>query len=111
MLDNLLSNAVKFSSAYGYIEITALCDENKVQIDIMDSGPGVDNADGDRIFEPFYQGRNTPENHAKGTGLGLAIAKEHAVAHGGNIELVRDTGKCGAHFRLTLPTNSSESTS
>lgn len=111
MLDNLLSNAVKFSSAYGYIEITALCDENKVQIDIMDSGPGVDNADGDRIFEPFYQGRNTPENHAKGTGLGLAIAKEYAVAHGGNIELVRDTGKCGAHFRLTLPTNSSESTS
>lgn len=111
MLDNLLSNAVKFSSAYGHIEITALCHENKVQIDIMDSGPGVDNADGDRIFEPFYQGRNTPENHAKGTGLGLAIAKEYAVAHGGNIELVRDTGKCGAHFRLTMPTNSSESTS
>ncbi|MXS86350.1 histidine kinase [Nitrosomonas sp. HPC101] len=110
MLDNLLSNAVKFSPEYSHIEITVLYDEDKVQIDIMDSGPGVASIDEDRVFEPFYQGRNTPENHAKGTGLGLAIAKEYAVAHGGNIELVRNTGKCGAHFRLMLPINRSEST-
>ena len=111
MLDNLLSNAVKFSPTYGQIEVVVLSGKNKVQIDVMDSGPGVDNMDGDRIFEPFYQGRNTPENHAKGTGLGLAIAKEYATAHGGNIELVQDGKKCGAHFRLTIPTNSPEATS
>lgn len=111
MLDNLLSNAVKFSPVYGQIEVVVLSGKNKVQIDVMDSGPGVDNMDGDRIFEPFYQGRNTPENHAKGTGLGLAIAKEYATAHGGNIELVQDGKKCGAHFRLTIPTNSPEATS
>jgi len=110
ILDNLLSNAVKFSPVGGLIEITASYHENRAQIDMTDSGPGVDDSDGSRIFEPFYQGHNTPESHVRGTGLGLAIAKEYAIAHGGNIELIRNTGKRGAHFRLTLPINSSEST-
>lgn len=111
MLDNLFSNAVKFSPENGRVEITVLCNENNIQINVMDSGPGVDTMDGNRIFEPFYQGRNTPENHAKGTGLGLAIAKEYAIAHGGNIELIQDDPQHGAHFRLTLPINSPETTS
>jgi len=110
ILDNLLSNAIKFSPVGGLIEITASYNENRAQIDMTDSGPGVDDSDGSRIFEPFYQGHNTPESHVRGTGLGLAIAKEYAIAHGGNIELIRNTGKRGAHFRLTLPINSSEST-
>lgn len=110
MLDNLLSNAVKFSPTDGLIGITVICSENRVQIDVKDSGPGVSDIDGDQIFEPFYQGRNTPESHVRGTGLGLAITKEYAIAHGGNIELIRHTGKPGAHFRLTLPINSSEPT-
>lgn len=110
ILDNLLSNAVKFSPVGGLIEITASYHENRAQIDMTDSGPGVEDSDGSRIFEPFYQGHNTPESHVRGTGLGLAIAKEYAIAHGGNIELIRNTGKRGAHFRLTLPINSSEST-
>ncbi len=111
MLDNLFSNAVKFSPENGRVEITVLCNENNIQINVMDSGPGVDTMDGNRIFEPFYQGRNTPENHAKGTGLGLAIAKEYAIAHGGNIELIQDDPQHGAHFRLMLPINSPETTS
>lgn len=110
ILDNLLSNAVKFSPVGGLIEITASYNENRVQIDVTDSGPGVDDSDGSRIFEPFYQGHNTPESHVRGTGLGLAIAKEYAIAHGGNIELIRNTGKHGAHFRLILPINGFEST-
>jgi two-component system sensor histidine kinase GlrK len=110
ILDNLLSNAIKFSPAGSSIEITVSYNESSVQIDVTDSGPGVDESDGSKIFEPFFQGHNVPESHVRGTGLGLAIAKEYAIAHGGNIELIRTTGKKGAHFRLTLPINSSGST-
>jgi len=102
ILDNLLSNAVKFTPTGGHIEITAIQHKDTIQIDIEDSGPGVDSMDQKQIFEPFYQGRNMPNSHIKGTGLGLAIAKEYAIAHGGNIEFVRNTGY-GARFRLTMP--------
>lgn len=113
MLDNLLSNAVKFSPTDSHIDITALCNEKGVQVDVVDSGPGVDTIDGNRVFEPFYQGRNMPESHAKGTGLGLAIAKEYAIAHGGDIELIQDNPDnsdttSSAHFRLTMPINCSD---
>ncbi|MDT8363385.1 MAG: HAMP domain-containing sensor histidine kinase [Nitrosomonas sp.] len=102
ILDNLLSNAVKFTPDKGDIKISATCQKNEVQIDICDSGPGVDKADSNKIFEPFYQGRNLPSNRERGTGLGLAISKEYALAHGGNINLIQTT--ClGASFRLTLP--------
>jgi two-component system sensor histidine kinase GlrK len=109
MLDNLLSNAVKFSPSGSYIEITASQHNGTIQVDIEDSGPGVDPTDQGQIFEPFYQGRNTPNSHVKGTGLGLAIAKEYAIAHGGNIELVPNTDNGhGARFRLTLPVRNFE---
>ncbi len=111
IFDNLLSNAVKFSPVGGLIEITASHYDGNIQVDVRDAGPGVDSIDGNQIFEPFYQGRNTPpESPVRGTGLGLAIAKEYAVAHDGNIELIQEAEKHGAHFRLTLPLNSSEST-
>lgn len=102
ILDNLLSNAVKFTPDKGEIKISAICLKRNVQIDICDSGPGVNEADREKIFEPFYQGRNPPHHHVRGTGLGLAISREYALEHGGNVELVQ-TDCPGAGFRLTLP--------
>ena len=78
-----------------------------VQLDILDSGSGVDEADRDRVFDPFYQGRHVLDSHVRGTGLGLSIAREYALAHGGNIELVSEAD-AGAHFRLTLPIRDTE---
>lgn len=103
ILDNLLSNAVKFTPDNGQIKISAVRLKHKIQIDICDSGPGVNEIDRIKIFEPFYQGCNLPYNHVRGTGLGLAISKEYALEHGGNIELVQIDGCLGANFRLTLP--------
>lgn len=102
ILDNLLSNAVKFTPDKGQIKISVICSRREVQIDICDSGPGVSETDGNKIFEPFYQGRNQPHHRVRGTGLGLAISREYALEHGGNIELVQ-TDCPGANFRLTLP--------
>lgn len=102
IVDNLLSNAVKFSPRGGCIRIWTSETAGIAQLDIVDAGPGVDDADREKVFEPFYQGRKVIDSHVRGTGLGLSIAREYALAHGGNIELVPLANR-GAHFRLTLP--------
>jgi two-component system, NtrC family, sensor histidine kinase GlrK len=102
ILDNLLSNAVKFSSPKGSIDINASKNNESIQVDIIDSGVGIHDTDKEKIFEPFYQGQFIPDTHVRGTGLGLSIAREFALAHGGNIKLIEQTGS-GAHFRLVLP--------
>lgn len=102
VMDNLISNAVKFSPQGGCIRIWTSKWAGMAQFDILDAGPGVNEGDRERIFEPFYQGRQMMDSHVRGTGLGLSIAREYALAHGGNIVLVTQPGR-GAHFRLTLP--------
>ncbi len=110
IVDNLLSNAVKFSPQRGCISIWANKVDETVQLDILDAGPGVDDSDREKVFEPFYQGRQLLDSHIKGTGLGLSIAREYALAHGGNIELVQEEDG-GAHFRLILPIRDPEGSS
>lgn len=109
IVDNLLSNAVKFSPAGGCIKIWASEVDETVRFDILDAGAGVDEVDREKVFEPFYQGRQVLDSHIKGTGLGLSIAREYALAHGGTIELVQQAAN-GAHFRLTLPIRDMEGT-
>lgn len=75
----------------------------------MDTGSGIDKIDQEKVFEPFYQGRRRPESHVKGTGLGLSIAREYALSHGGNVDLMQPKIGAGAHFRLTLPMHDPES--
>lgn len=101
VFDNLLSNAIKYSGRGGTIRIKVTQNGGSIRIDVADSGPGVAADDRERIFDAFYQGRPPAHESAKGTGLGLAIAKDYALAHGGELELVQQ--KTGACFRLTLP--------
>lgn len=108
IIDNLLSNSIKFAPLGSCIKIWINQLDESVQLDIMDAGSGIDEIDQYKIFEPFYQGRRMPNSHVKGTGLGLSIAREYALAHGGNIDLVLPT-MAGAHFRLTLPIHDPES--
>ncbi len=102
VLDNLLSNAIKFSPQGGQIHIHAQQIDKLMQLDVIDTGMGIDEADSAQVFEPFYQGRRVAQGYTKGTGLGLAIAREYAQAHGGSL-VVMPQVKAGAHFRLLLP--------
>lgn len=97
----ILSNSIKFSPIGGTIHVNLRQMRKKVMIDIIDSGPGVHIDDQNQIFEPFFQGRNTPDTHVKGTGLGLAIASRYARLHDGEVLLINT--KNGAHFRIILP--------
>jgi two-component system sensor histidine kinase GlrK len=100
-MGNLLSNAIRFSPRAGLIRLVLLDMPGRARIDIIDQGPGVAEADRDRIFEPFYRGERQPQGAVRGTGIGLSIVHEYIVAHGGRIELLPQ--RQGAHFRVELP--------
>jgi two-component system sensor histidine kinase GlrK len=102
VLENLLSNAIKFTPRDGKIEISAGMYGNELVIVIGDSGPGVDPADAERIFEAFYQGRRLHGGPVAGTGIGLSVVAECVQAHGGSVRLMPDAGT-GARFEVRLP--------
>ena len=100
-LANLLSNAIRYSARGGTIVITVSSTPDTVGIEIQDAGPGIAEADRDRIFEPFYRGERQPQHAVKGTGIGLSIVQEYIAAHGGRITLLPEGP--GARFRIELP--------
>ncbi|MEJ2201936.1 MAG: ATP-binding protein, partial [Desulfuromonadaceae bacterium] len=107
LLGNLLSNAVKFTPRGGRILVSWQQDEEGCSIEVTDSGPGIDPADRERLFDPFFQGSRPGSGPVKGTGLGLSIAREIARSHGGELSLLDGTAP-GCCMRLTLPLDQSE---
>ncbi|HEX7479072.1 MAG TPA: ATP-binding protein [Polyangiales bacterium] len=95
---NLLDNAARAIDGAGELELNGYVRDGSYVIEIGDSGPGVQVALRQQIFEPFWTSRPA----GQGTGLGLAIAKQLVTEHGGAIE-VGDSRLGGALFSLTLP--------
>jgi signal transduction histidine kinase len=96
---NLLDNAGRHTPPGTRIELALSCDAGFALLSIADDGPGVDNADYDRILQRFFRGeasRTTP-----GNGLGLSLVAAVAAAHGGHVA-VNDNGP-GFRLLLTLP--------
>jgi len=102
IVDNLLSNAVKFSPYGGGIRVRLSRDEGWAVLDVIDSGPGIEPEERDKVFEPFYQGRIAPEGYVKGTGIGLSVVAEYVRLHNGTIQII-DGPDGGAHFRVSVP--------
>jgi len=115
---NLISNAVKFTDA-GSVTCRArpqtrdsipgeIGAEGEVRtgwevvISIIDTGPGIAEANHSMVFEKFRQAGDTIDGKPRGTGLGLAICKEIVEAHGGHIWVESELGK-GSAFSFTLP--------
>lgn len=96
---NIVGNAVKFTPKEGVIRIGATVNGAFAEFWVMDSGPGIASEDLPRIFEEFWQAKETA---SLGTGLGLAIAKGIVAAHGGTIVAESPAGG-GARFRFTVP--------
>jgi len=73
VLVNLLSNAIRYSPAGSPATVTASTLGDRVELRIIDQGPGVSETDWDRIFAPFQ--RRSGESTSPGTGLGLALSR------------------------------------
>jgi len=102
ILWNLVGNAVKFTTA-GEVRIVARrANGPGVVVSVLDSGPGIDVSERERVFQPFRRGRSA-HVRAHGVGLGLTIARQLAERMDGRLVLKPDEGAGGACFELTLP--------
>jgi signal transduction histidine kinase len=101
VLLNLVGNAIKFTEK-GEIEIAATASDGHFHLAVRDTGPGIGEADRQRIFEEFEQVENATTRAKGGTGLGLAISKRIVEMHGGKIWVESTLGQ-GSTFRITLP--------
>jgi PAS domain S-box-containing protein len=100
---NLLSNATKFTPAGGKVEIRVTCTEKNVQIEVSDTGPGIDAAFRPYMFERFRQGDGSITRTHGGLGLGLAIVRHLVELHGGTIFAENRQDGPGAAFTVKLP--------
>jgi len=103
VISNLLSNAVRFSPNGGLILIEVSSDNFGLTVSITDEGPGIAEAERERVFEPFYQSTMSTSSGARGLfGIGLTIAKEVVEAHDGNIQYFA-VEPHGSRFEIHLP--------
>ena len=86
VVSNLLSNAFKYSQDGGQITVTLSSDGNNANLLVADTGIGFGSENTDKLFERFYQGRNTSLSHLDGTGIGLNLSRSIVLLHGGEIK-------------------------
>ena len=89
MLNNLIDNAIRYTQTGGKITVALDVSETLVSLIVEDNGPGVSDAEKDKIFDRFHRvldNRQGASEHS-GSGLGLAIVKEIANLHGATISI------------------------
>jgi two-component system sensor histidine kinase KdpD len=101
VLCNLLENAIRYSPAPGTVELSARREGDMLALAVSDRGPGIAEADIDRVFEPFYRARAAAPDAGR-AGLGLSIARTLADIQGGSLAYARRAGG-GSEFTLRLP--------
>lgn len=99
---HICENAIRFTHQNGKIIISAKKYSGNVELRISDTGIGIDPANHQKIFEPFYQVDSSATRIADGMGMGLALAKGIIEGHGGEIFVESHLGK-GSTFVITLP--------
>jgi heavy metal sensor kinase len=101
-LRNLVENAVKYTPAGGRVELALTRADGWASIVVQDTGPGIDPADVERVFQPFVRLDAARARSTGGTGLGLSIARSIVMAHGGTLALESTPG-AGSRFTIRLP--------
>ena len=109
---NLISNAIKFTPNNGRIDLYAaqLKDAQGhplLYIAVSDTGSGIVEEDKEKIFDPFFQSKQStpyPSHGQSGTGIGLFLSRKIVSLHGGTIH-ARNNPHQGASFRILMPLN------
>ncbi|MBS1993166.1 MAG: CHASE3 domain-containing protein [Cyanobacteria bacterium SZAS LIN-2] len=105
VLTNLIGNAIKFSPSGGTVKVVAQTLEHEggryVRLSVSDQGPGIAEAEKDKLFHLFQQLDSSDSRPKGGTGLGLAISKALVEQHGGAIGVDSSVGQ-GSTFWFEL---------
>lgn len=102
-----MKNAITYADEAGVelrIEVGSAQDDGKVTFVVSDDGPGVDEADGEDVFEVF---RQNGSHDAEGTGIGLAVCQPTVRGHDGEI-WVEPGDEQGTTFKFTIPAVATE---
>jgi PAS domain S-box-containing protein len=102
VLENLLDNAIKFTPAGGTVSVRLWQRDDRLVLEVSDSGIGIAPGEQKRVFERFYQVDGTVRRKRGGTGLGLALVKEIIEAYGGAVGVQSELGQ-GSRFTVMLP--------
>lgn len=101
-INNLLSNACRYTTAHGNISVRLNYDNDKVLIEVKDTGIGISPQSLPHIFERFYRVNQTRTKVKGSFGLGLNIAQQIIQAHGGQITVTSQVDR-GSTLRIILP--------
>jgi signal transduction histidine kinase len=101
VFSNLVSNAIKYTPK-GEVGIRATAGQDAVEVEVHDSGIGLNQGEQAQLFTKFFRGRNPVVADSGGTGLGLVIAKAIIEKHQGTILVESRPGE-GTCFRVILP--------
>jgi K+-sensing histidine kinase KdpD len=102
ILVNLLSNASKYTPPDDVVEIALAPDDDSAVLTVSDHGPGIPEAEREKVFELFYRINDIAARSTRGVGIGLALARQLVGQLDGTIT-VGDTPGGGASFRVTIP--------
>jgi signal transduction histidine kinase len=102
ILLNLGSNAVKYTPSGGFVHIAASVEGDTARLSVVNSGPGLSEAQMATLFEPYARGDNAFGEDVVGSGLGLFIVKTLVEAHNGHVEVTSRPGQ-DVTFTVVLP--------
>ena len=102
VLRNLVENAANYAPERTTISLSAHRDGDHVALVVEDEGPGIPEADRQRVFERFYRVDKARSRETGGTGLGLSIVKHLVGLHGGDVR-VENRADGGARFTVRIP--------
>ena len=102
MLNNLIDNALRYTPTGGKVTVRVLRDKNSVNLEVEDTGPGIPEAERERVFERFYR---ILGSNQEGCGLGLSIAREIIYFHDAKIRISSGAGGIGTLIKTTFPEN------
>jgi two-component system OmpR family sensor kinase/two-component system sensor histidine kinase BaeS len=102
ILRNLLSNALRYTPAGGRVTLAVARTNERIEVSVSDTGPGMTAEEAARVFDRFYRGDRSRARESGGSGLGLAIARSLAQAMGGQTGVESAPGR-GSRFWFTLP--------
>ena len=106
-INNLLTNAIKYSKPGGKVSLSALENENNIEIRVSDEGYGIAEQDQTKIYDKFFRSNADDIREQTGHGLGLSLVRQIILMHHGELSFTSELDK-GSEFVITLEKMSSQ---